>query len=481
LSQKVLFTPHAGPQTDFLAASEFEVLYGGAAGGGKSMAALFGALRYIHIPTYKALILRRTFPELQELMDRSMVFRELGATWNKTEKRWTFPTGAIVEFGYFERWEDGFRYQGQEYQYIIWDELGNCPEERFWTYLMSRCRSSDSRIRPAMRATANPGGPGHAWLKRRFIESCGANGEVTFSDEKTGLTRRFIPAKLADNPALENADPGYRQRLESLPDILRAQLLEGDWGAASGLALEELDRRRHIVEKFEVPPHWGTFLAMDWGYAHPTSVGIFRTGPEKLVVLQDSLHLWRKTPLELIERVHDKLWELGDGGGPLTFRYYVAGVDCWSDIRARGENVPTVAEQFALSGLPLTQASRSRVSGLNNLRAYVTRRGLGGTIVEPRFVMMRTPSNGIVFKTLESMVTDPTDMEDALKVDADDYGEGGDDAYDMVRYGLASRPLHPTEPRPRNQHNVNRDGRFDKVLKRHPANVRNKRKRRGWF
>ena len=475
-AQSVIWQPNPGPQTSFLQATEFECLYGGAAGGGKTDAALFGGLRYIHVPDYKALFLRKTFPELAEVIDRSMVFRHLGGKWNEQKKRWRFPSGAVYEFGYFDRWEHHMRYQGQEYQYITWDELGACAEERFWTFLQSRCRSTNPNLRPMMRATANPGGSGHAWLKKRFVDICGEDGSRLYTDTKTKLQRRFIPARLADNPTLDLNDPSYRQRLESLPDVLRKQLLHGDWGAAVGMALEELQRNTHMVDVTPVPSHWGYFASFDWGFSHPAAYGIFAIGPEKQVILVDSLHLWRKTPLEIVERIDEKLEQLGNP----PIRYTVAGRDCWADIKARGENVPTLAEQFAGWGHPLVRANTSRVAGLNNVRAYLTTRGLGKAAVEPKFTMFETRGNLHTLDILQGLVVDPKDREDSLKSDADEYGDGGDDPYDMVRYGLASRPIKSMTPKKKKVHDPNRDPTADDGLKNHPWQTGVRKRRYPW-
>lgn len=443
--QNVLWSPHGGPQTRFLQATEFEVLYGGAAGGGKSDALMWGALRYVHIPQFRALILRLTMPELNELIDRSQVWKSFGAVWHEGKKQWTFPSGAKIEFGYFEQWKHHTRYQGREFHYIAWDELGTCPEERFWTFLMSRCRSAIQGLPALMRGSANPGGVGHAWVKRRFIDSCGEDGAKVYVDPETGLERRFVPSRVTDNPALVENDPGYVKRLQALPDVMKRQLLDGDWGAATGLALHMV-RSEHMVPRFEVPGHWWYFGALDWGFAHPMAFGIFAVSDDGVIALVDSVHLWRRQPREQIQRVRDKLLELGGGRESVYLRYTVAGHDCWADIRARGETVPTIAEQWAEAGLPLMQASISRVAGLNNVRKYLSLSDEHGEPSPPRFILMDTPGNRATYDCLEGTVIDPADMEDSLKVDADDYGVGGDDPYDMVRYGLASRPVDARLP-----------------------------------
>jgi hypothetical protein len=427
----VLWAPHPGPQSTFLASDAYEALYGGAAGGGKSDALLFGSLRQIDHPQYKALILRRTFPELRELMDRAhLVFRQIGGVWNEQAKRYTFPTGATVEFGYCETYSDVQRYQGQQYTYIAFDELGQVPEERIWTYLMSRNRTASAGLVKQMRASANPGGPGHHWLKRRFIHECPPNGStvsVSLRDGSTS-TRAFVQAFLSDNPTLMANDPTYGQRLSQLPDLEYRWLAAGDWDAGAGLGLSDLKRSTHLIAARPIPEHWTLFGAFDWGYAHPFSFGLFAADEDGSCYLVDSCSARRMQPPEIAERITDCL-------AGRTLRYIWAGHDCWADVRARAENIPTIAEHFARLGLPLVKANISRVSGVQNVRRYLA--------APARFYVMDTPSNRKVFECLESLVGDPDKPEDILKVDADENGEGGDDAYDMVRYGLASRPTVP--------------------------------------
>lgn len=442
--ERALWVPWPGPQTAFCGSVEFEVLFGGAKGPGKSDAILFGSTAQVQYPKYKALILRATFPELQELIDRShAVFphMENPPKWNASLKRWIWPSGAQTVFGYCSKLEDVERYHGQEYPYIGFDELGNLPEERVWERLMAECRCPDPRVIRMMRASANPGGPGHPWLKRRFVDKCGKSGKDIYhyhlrlpGGQMVTLTRRYIPARVTDNPVYAH-DPLYMAQLQSLPDVLRRQLLEGDWDAGTGVALDELDRQRHLVPPFEVPQHWLQFGAFDWGFTHPFVFGWFAVADDQTVYLVDSLRGRRLYDEEIFDRIANRL-------DVSRMAYTVAGHDCWSDYKAlRRDGTPNTAERFTELGLPLAKANTNRPVGLQNLRHFLAWRTPDGGEKPPRFYIMDTPDNRATFDTLESMVVDPDNMEDALKINADPLtGEGGDDAYDMVRYALASRP-----------------------------------------
>ena len=426
------------------------MLYGGQAGGGKSDALLFGALRQIDHPDYKALILRRTFPELRELVDRSLaVFPETGATWNERDHRWAFPSGATYQFGYCGTYAEAMQYQGQQFTTIAFDELGQLPEERIWLFLMSRNRTASAGLVRMMRASANPGGPGHAWIKRRFVSRCPNDGRpVEIVPENGGAettTRAFVKATLRDNPTLMVADPGYEARLRMLPELEYRWLAMGDWDAGVGLGLADLSREKHLVYGLDhVPRHWTLFAAFDWGYHHPFYFGVFACDEGGTVYLLDAITGRHLQPPDIVFRVLDRLKALGLSASHL--RYTAAGHDCWADHKARGEHVPTIAEHFATLGLPLVRANISRVAGVQNIRRYLNwklRDQLGEREIPPRFQICDTLTNRRVYDCLESRVSDPDDPEDILKTDADDRGEGGDDAYDMVRYGLASRPLTP--------------------------------------
>lgn len=428
------YRPFPGPQFAFDSSAEYEVLFGGAKGPGKSHAALYKPLRHVHLPLFKALFLRVDFPSLRENIDRAhRIFPTLGATWNEQEKRYTFPSGATYEFGYAETLKDIRRYQGREPSQLVYDEIGQLADENVWTTLLAELRSPDPTIPRQALATANPGGPGEPWLIRRFVKACGEDGARVFVDpSEPTMTRRFIPARVTDNPIYAN-DVKYMATLRSLPQRKRQQLLEGQWGIGSGRGLDELNERIHIVDAFEVPEHWKVWGAYDWGFGHPFAFGWFAVNEEGTVYLIDSVAGHRMLPWEQAARIKGKA---PDRARALVY----AGHDAWNVKRAHGENTPTIADTFKEYDILLRRANIDRVQGLNNMREFVKWQGPNGERWTPRFFVMDTPSNRRGFEVLESMMTDPDDPEDVLKRDADpETGEGGDDFYDMVRYGLAER------------------------------------------
>jgi predicted phage terminase large subunit-like protein len=223
------YIPHrpTPKQQAFLLLDCLEALYGGAAGGGKSDALLMGALQYVDVAGYAALILRRTYADLAlpgAIMDRSHTWLQgTDAHWDDREKTWTFPAGATLTFGYLQNERDKYRYQSSEFQFIAFDELTQFLQSQY-TYLFSRLRRGEGVDVPLrMRAASNPGGVGHGWVYDRFMPDL--TPEAIEHRRKTG--RIFIPAKLADNPHIDRT--AYRESLTELDDVERRQLEEGLW------------------------------------------------------------------------------------------------------------------------------------------------------------------------------------------------------------------------------------------------------------
>jgi len=238
------YVPHVPtpPQSAFLILDDLEALYGGAAGGGKSEALLMGALQFVDDPAHRAILFRRTFPELMlpgSLLDRADAWlRGTDANWNGMEYEWRFPTGATVGFGYLATDMHKHRYQSAAFTYIAFDELTTFRESQY-TYLASRLRRDEGVTIPLrLRAGSNPGGPGHDWVRQRFLIEGGQE------------QRAFIPARLDDNPYLDRIS--YEQSLALLDPVTKAQLLSGDWEVRPKGTM--FDRSAlEMIEEDEVP------------------------------------------------------------------------------------------------------------------------------------------------------------------------------------------------------------------------------------
>ena len=415
---KVLFHPNEGPQTDFLAASEKDVLYGGAAGGGKSFAMLVDPLRYCHRKAHRALILRRSMPELRELIDKS---RELypqafqGSKFREVEKVWNFPSGAKIEFGFLERDADVYRYQGQSYSWIGFDEITHLPTEFSWNYLASRLRTTDSEIETYLRCTANPGGVGAHWVKKRYIDPIEINTSFLGKD---GLTRKFIPAKLADNPYLAK-DGAYEVMLKSLPSTQRRQLLEGNWNVAEGAAFTEFEHDIHVITPFEIPIGWERVKGVDYGYASESCClwGTLDVNDGTLIIYRE---LYQKglTGEELARII--SIREVEDP-------FSVSGVLDTSAWAKTGTTGPTVGESLLKAGHKLRRADRNRIQGKIQVHQYLKVRDSG----RPNLQIFNTCPN--LIRELQSIPLSKTNPED---VDT----HASDHAYDALRYLIMSRP-----------------------------------------
>ena len=286
----IAFQPNDGPQTEFLASPEKEVLYGGAAGGGKSYAMLMDLLRYADNVNHRALLLRRTLPELTELIDKSKQIYPKAfprARFKESTKTWEFPSGATALFSYVDKDDDVYRYQGQSFTWIGIDELGHYPTPYVWNYLRSRLRTTDPKIETYMRASSNPGGAGGWWVKKMFVDPTPPANPFWATDIETGkvlkygmsharsgeplFQRKFIPARLTDNPHLAR-DGEYEAMLLSLPEVERKRLLSGDWDVAEGAAFREFNREIHVIDPIEIPYNWVRVRACDYGYSAPSCV-----------------------------------------------------------------------------------------------------------------------------------------------------------------------------------------------------------------
>ena len=376
---KCLWTP-TPKQEEFLSSPFDELLYVGSAGGGKSDALLIDALGLnqsaLKWNRYKAILFRKTFPELSELVDRSKAIYPLifpGADYSKTDHEWRFPSGAKVVFGYMDKDEDRYKHQGSEYQWVGWDELTHWATPVCYKYLQSRTRSVNPKIKCYTRATTNPGGRGHAWVKDYWAIKNDGNGTKFCHAERIDgdvakSYRQFIPARLSDNPYLR--DSGYREMLLKLPEKERKKLLEGRWDVTEGQFFTNWNPLRHIVDPFSIPPDWPRWRAMDWGKTAPYSVGWYTIDPDGVVYRYRELYGWGgepnvgtgQSPKEVARRILEmERFERAKG---IQFRNNPADPSCWY---SRGEGV-SISELFRDSSVdwnPAKGGPGSRENGWN--------------------------------------------------------------------------------------------------------------------
>lgn len=428
--QDVVFRANPGPQTDFLAASEREVFYGGARGGGKSYSLIVDPLRYCTFEAHRALILRRTMPELRDLINHShRLYKKAypGATWREQEKEWRFPSGARIEFGYAESGQDVLRYQGQSYTYIGVDELPQFPDASIWNDLRGALRSVDPNIPEYMRATGNPGNVGSAWVKEMFIDPAPPNTTfaipIELPDGTTEyITRRFIPAKLKDNPYLTRTK-SYQTMLASLPEIRRKQWLDGSWDEQEGRAFPDFDRKIHVIPPYETGNSCVKFRACDWGFSTPACVLWFAVDYNNDLVVYREYYGKGLVADTFAQKILDL--EHKD-----NIKYGIMDVSAWS---RRGDVGPAVPEIMGRNGLKFRPSDRS--PGSRNSGKYEIHRRLAidpGT-GQPRLKIFSTCTN--LIKQLSTIMADPNDPEDCdTKLE--------DHAIDALRYGVMSRPIN---------------------------------------
>lgn len=344
-------------QQAFIDAKADEVLFGGAAGGGKSYGQLIDALLYaLKYPKSKQLILRRTFPELEKSLIRThLSFYPLNIyTYNSGNHMGKFANGSIIDFSYCDNENDVYKYQSAEYDVIRFDELTHFTESMY-IYLLSRIRGANSNPKMAKSST-NPGGVGHTWVKERFIDI----GEPDKVHEVGKSKRVFIPSKVQDNKFLLSQDADYLNRLQNLSEKDQKALLYGDWDIYEGQFFSEFNKDIHVCEPFVIEDHWKKYIAMDYGLDMLAVVWIARDTRGNAYIYKE-LH----EPNLIISDAAKRIREVNNGD---RYEYIYAPRDLWN---RRQETGKSVAQIFSENGLHLTQTSVDRVSGWMSTKEWV--------------------------------------------------------------------------------------------------------------
>lgn len=344
-------------QKAFLEATADEVLFGGAAGGGKSYGQLLDAFLYaLKYPESKQLILRRTYPELE----KSLIRVSLGLypkevyQYNSASHVGRFVNGSVLDFAYCDSEKDVYKYQSAEYDVIRFDELTHFTENMY-TYLISRLRGTNPYPKQ-MKSSTNPGGIGHAWVKERFIDMGEAGREHSFP----GGNRIFIPSRVVDNHFLMEKDPGYLKRLENLPEREKRALKDGDWDITEGMYFSEFRREIHTMPPFAIPDHWRKYVALDYGLDMLAAYLIAVDTEERAYVMLETY----KPGLivsEACKAVHSMI------KGHWIEEFY-APPDLWNRHKDTGKST---AEIFSDHGILLSKVSNDRVQGWLDLKEWL--------------------------------------------------------------------------------------------------------------
>ena len=446
----VVWEPQWGPQTALISCPVFEVFYGGARGGGKTESSIGDWIQ--HSNEYGNLAIgifvRRVLKQLEEVIARTKtLFPKIGATYNEQRKEWTMAGGGRLKFVYLENDADAEEYQGHSYTRVYIEEATNFPFEAPIAKLRATLRSGGG-VKCGMRLTGNPGGPGHGWVRARYIDPNPLGYEVItetieWQGQSLSLDRVFIPSKLKDNALLLKNDPNYVMRLmQSGSKQLVKAWLDGDWDAIEGAFFSEFDPTKHVLDTHEwlpkIPRLALRFRAFDWGSRAPFSVGWYAMSNGTWGLPDGALVKYREWygsegpnkglmyPADVVARGIVKR-EAGE-----KIRYGVADPSIFD--RNGG---PSIHERMNIEGCGWMRGDNKRIVGWDQLRARL--RGIDTPDGE-----VGTPMLYFLDSCMDSIRTIPMLQFDSNRYeDVDSSGE--DHAGDETRYAVMSRPWQPAE------------------------------------
>ncbi len=416
------------PQEAFFRAKARRIAYGGARGGGKSFAMrsklVLLALRYAGI---QILLLRRTFPELRENHINPLRRWLHGiASFKESTKEFVFPNTSRIKLGYLAEEADALQYQGQAYEVIGMEEATQFTESQY--YAMTECCRLNGLLRehfiPRMYFTCNPGGVGHAWVKRLFIDR-----DYRASERAEDYV--FIPSTVYDNRYLVKENPEYVQSLESLPPLRRKAMLDGDWDAFEGQYFTEFDRRIHEIEPFSVPREWHRFAALDYGLDMTACLLLAYPPDRSRLVVYRELY---EPDLILSGAARGILDLIGED----EIRYLVASPDLAGRRQDGGKSGFDILRSCGVKGL--VPADNERIAGWRRMREFLRAKGPSGAYLGI-FPQCRN-----LLRTLPRLQFDPIRCED-VSLNPHEYTH----APDALRYALASLsflPASPAQPAP---------------------------------
>lgn len=446
-SVEVIWQAQEGPQSALISCPVFEVFFGGARGGGKTDGVLGDFLE--HADAYGkdaiGLMIRRQRTELVETIERSKaIYTPLGWTFHEQDKMWRAPNGARLRFAYLERDSDAEGYQGHSYTRLYFEEIGNFPSDRPILKLMATLRSG-AGVPVGFRATGNPGGPGHQWVRARYIDPAPLGFQL-IKDAVSGLERVYIPSRVHDNKFLGES---YVAQLKASgsKELVKAWL-EGDWSVIEGAFFDCWDSAKHVIRPFEIPEGWLRFRSADWGSAKPFSVGWWA------VVGDDFEHEQGIIPRGAIVRYREWYGKSAPNTGlKLTAEEVAQGI---LDREQPGEVItygvldpaafavdggPSIAERMAKVGASFRRADNKRVAQMGALGGWdQMRQRMKGDGERPMIYTFSTCTDSI--RTIPALQHDADKPED-LDTDGEDH------AADEWRYACMSRPYQPARAAPK--------------------------------
>lgn len=414
--------PHPGPQTMALRRKEKEILYGGARGGGKTEAGIAWLIEpeYINNPKYRALVIRRNAEDLSAWIDRATRFyAPFGAKKRGIPVEFQWPSGAVIKTGHLKDRDAYTKYLGHEYHKILIEELTLIESEENYLKLKSACRSTDPSLRPQLFMTTNPGGVGHHWVKKRFIDP--APPFVPFKGDD-GEWRIFIKATVEDNPTLCENDPGYLRFLDSLDENLKKAWRDGDWNIFEGRFFSEWNTEHHIVpsDMNLIDPESCLIRGIDYGFAAPFCCLWLAVlpPPRKRIYVYRELYKERLYDYQQAQIVS----EMSAGE-----RYVdtLADPACWTSRSETGLSISQVWEE---NGLYATKAMNNRISGWARVRAAMKMTD----DYDGRPVLQVFDCCENLIRTIPSLSVSDVNIED-LDTRQEDH------AADALRYALTSR------------------------------------------
>ncbi len=344
-------------QKEFCLATNKYICYGGARGGGKShVSRIKMCLLALNYAGIQILLLRRTLKELREnhVMQLQKMLRGI-AVYKESTKAFIFPNSSRIVLGYCDNEKDVLQYQGQAYEVIVLEEATHFTEFQFQTLTESNRMSGNMKdsFTPRMYFTCNPGGVGHAWVKRLFIDKDYKETEIA-SDYK------FIPAQVFENKYLMENDPEYVRTLENLPEDRKQAMLYGNWDVFDGQFFREFRRNIHVIEPFEIPNNWNRYIALDYGL-DMFAVIFVAVDTKSIAYVYNEIY---KSGL-IVSEARQMLKSIMRN---YEYKAIYAPPDLWSKNRDTGKST---SELFREGGISFFKSSNDRKAGWLNVKEWL--------------------------------------------------------------------------------------------------------------